>query len=99
MERQRHLPSASSLSTSPGLGVGRADVRSFLWISHMDGPGPSTWAIFIAFPGVLSVAGLELQQPGHKPMLIWDGCVAGVGMMPALASRFLSPDFWGFINM
>lgn len=65
MERQRHLPSASSLSTSPGLGVGRADVESFIWISHMDGLGPSTWAIFIAFPGVLSVAGSAARTQTH----------------------------------
>lgn len=75
-ERQRALTLQLVKATSSGSG----------WIQKHGTPlcspagrDPSTWGVFCCHSGTLKEPELEVEDPGHKPTLIWDADPKVVG--------------------
>lgn len=79
------LLSTGSLFAWPGLYHCQTTGRSFLQVSHVVKPQ----LLSAAFPGSLTGAELEMEQPGHKLAAIKDADIA----------TRLAHEFWFLTNL
>lgn len=79
-ERETDLSSVESLTKYlQWLELSQSIARSFCRVSHMDTGAQGFVLLSTAFPGHRLEAGLEVNQPGHEPMLIWGVVLEGGG--------------------
>lgn len=79
----------------PGQGQVKPTAWNCIWVSHMSGKVPSTWAILCQFPRSISKKLLKWSHWDQKQQqaLLWDSGIVGSGLthsttMPALLALF-----------